>query len=263
MDFSVHSLASGSSGNALFIQAGGTRILIDAGLTILQIQKRLSKFRVAVSDLDAVFLTHEHGDHARSAHALSKWYGVPVIGNPATLAALSRDDTPVNWRALPTGDTRSVGALAVESFPVSHDAADPVGYNIYHRSFKVSLVTDTGLVTEAIASRIERADLMVVEANHDVDKLLSGPYPWSLKARIAGDLGHLSNEAAAELVARQVGGRRVCVWLAHLSATNNSPRLAKRRVQSKLDGSVLVEVAERNSAYPSWRPDAQLSFFAT
>lgn len=245
----------------MLIQAGGTRILLDAGITVLQLQKRLSKFRVSLSDLDAVFLTHEHGDHARGAYLLSKRFGVPVIANPATLTVLSREmDAPLNWQTIDTGETRIVGDLLVESFPTSHDAVDPVGYNIHHRNFKVSFLTDTGVVDESTLGKIEGANLAIVEANHDVERLINGPYPEFLKRRILSDMGHLSNEAAADLILQHLSSSRYpsTIWLAHLSETNNSPRMARRYVQKRLSdagcGNVVLDVALRDAVSLIWRP---------
>jgi phosphoribosyl 1,2-cyclic phosphodiesterase len=191
----------------MLIQAGDTKILLDAGLTTLQLQKRLSKYRVSLSDVKAVFLTHEHRDHSHSAYLLSKRFGIPVIANPATLTALSRKSTLPNCHTLDTGGSTSIGSLLIESFPVSHDAVDPVGYNIYFGKSKVSFVTDTGVAEEEILRKIEGADLAIVESNHDVDRVINGPYPHSLKERILGDAGHLSNGAAGDLILSHLSKR--------------------------------------------------------
>ncbi|MHB1000630.1 MAG: MBL fold metallo-hydrolase [Armatimonadota bacterium] len=263
MDFSVHSLASGSSGNSTLIQSGSTRILIDAGLPALQIQKLLSKFRLTLSDIDAVFLTHEHGDHSRGVFTMSKRFGVPVIANPATLTALSRESAPPNWRIIDTGDSKVVGDLLVESFPISHDAVDPVGYNIYHRKWKVSFLTDTGVVSRDTYRKMEGANLAIIESNHDVDRLINGPYPQSLKDRILSEVGHLSNKSAADLILHCADSTRTpsCIWLAHLSETNNSPRMARRYAQGRLSeagcGNVVLDVALPNASNLVWRAGSQ------
>lgn len=260
MDFSVHSLGSGSAGNSVFIQAGGTRILIDAGVNVLQLQKRLSKYRISLSDIDAVFLTHEHGDHSRSIYSLSRRYGVPIIANPATLTVLSREFAAPNWRVLDTGCSRVVGDVVVESFPISHDAVDPVGYSVYYRSWKVSLVTDTGVAGAEISAGLAGSNLAIIEANHDVERLIAGPYPESLKGRILSDTGHLSNDAASDLILRLSDTVKspTFVWLAHLSDTNNTPRLARRSIQKRLSdadcGNIILDVAPRDSAGLIWRP---------
>jgi len=243
----------------MLIQAGGTRILLDAGVAITKLKKRLSKFKVAPSDLDAVFLTHEHGDHTRSACSLSRRFGVPLIANPATLDALPDRHVIHRYTTMDTGSTLTIGDLMVESFPISHDAADPVGYNIYHREGKISYVTDTGVAGEEILSRIEGANLAIIEANHDRDRLLNGPYPQPLKERILGEFGHLSNEAAADLILSHAStGQATTFWLAHLSDTNNSPRMARRYVQRRLSEArctnAVLDVALRDIASLTWRP---------
>lgn len=261
--FSVYSLGSGSSGNSMLISAGHTRILIDVGISVLQLQKRLSKYRVRLDDLDGIFLTHEHGDHARSAYALSKRFGIPIIANPATLTVLSRESAPPNWYVLDTGCCMSLRDIVVESFPVSHDAVDPVGYNVYYGRWKVSFVTDTGVAGDEILRSVEGANLTIIEANHDVDRLLSGPYPPLLKRRILSDRGHLSNEAAADLAVSSLArsSKTSCIWLAHLSKTNNTPRMARRYVQHRLSKAgfqnIVVGVALPNAPNLTWRPTAR------
>jgi phosphoribosyl 1,2-cyclic phosphodiesterase len=263
LDFTVHSLGSGSSGNSMLVQAGGTRVLLDAGITVLQLQKRLSKFRLSLPDLNAVFLTHEHGDHAQSAYLLSKRFGVPVIANPATLTVLSRESAPPSWRTMDTGESVAIGDILVESFSISHDAVDPVGYNVYHRNWKVSFVTDMGVAGKEIVRKIENANLAIIEANHDVDRLIAGPYPEFLKRRILCEKGHLSNKAAAELILDWAGGSRrpASVWLAHLSRTNNTPRMARKYVQQRLSEegcrNVVLHVAQRDAASLVWRPGSR------
>jgi phosphoribosyl 1,2-cyclic phosphodiesterase len=244
----------------MLIQAGSTRILLDAGVSVLQLQKRLSKFRLSLKDLNAVFLTHEHGDHARSVYTLSKRFGVPIIANPATLTALAHESAPASWRPMETGASKVIGDLVIESFPISHDAVDPVGYNVYCHDVKVSLITDTGVAGKEIYGKIDGANLIIVEANHDEERLIAGPYPPSLKERILSDIGHLSNRAAADLILSHADQNRrpSCVWLAHLSDVNNSPRMARRYVQRRLSeaavGNVILDVALRDHSSLIWRP---------
>jgi len=246
----------------MLIRTGETRILLDAGMTVLQLQKRLSKFRLSLADIDAVFLTHEHGDHTRGVLPLSKRFGVPIFANPATLTVLSQEVAPPNWYTADTGSSTMLGDLRIESFPISHDAVDPVGYSIYHKTFKVSFITDTGTAGEGILRNIEDSDLAIVEANHDVERLIAGPYPQFLKRRILGDKGHLSNDAAADLILELVSTRRrtTCIWLGHLSDTNNTPGLARRHVQRRLSeagcGNVVLGVALKDTASLTWRGGA-------
>ena len=247
----------------MLVQAGGTKVLLDAGVPVMQLQKRLSKFRVAIRDLDAVFLTHEHDDHSHAVWSLSKRHGVPIIANPGTLGALY-DHLPLpTARILDTGAYLALKDLAVESFPVSHDAVEPVGYNIHYRRWKASFVTDTGVAGDSLVGRIADAGLVIVESNHDVERLISGPYPQFLKSRILSEVGHLSNEAAADLILEHAGTSRrpVCVWLAHLSRTNNTPRIARRYVQYRLSQAdrrnVVLDVIPRDCAGLTWCPSSR------
>ena len=243
----------------MLIRGGDTKILLDVGISSVQLQKRLSKFRLSISDLDAVFLTHEHDDHSHSAHLTSRRFNIPIVANPKTLTALTRKSALARSITLDTGTSINIGELIIESFPVLHDAVDPVGYNVLHGRHKVSLVTDTGVVGGSIARSVEGADLVIIEANHDVEQLRGGPYPQSLKARVLSRVGHLSNEDAASFVMEQVEENRrlSTVWLAHLSGINNSPRMARRHVQRKLSEAkcrnVVLDVAQRSAVGPTWR----------
>lgn len=247
----------------MLVQAGGTKILLDAGVPVLQLQKRLSKFKVTLQDLDGVFITHEHGDHAHSVWALSKKYHIPIIANPATLTSLEDQISLPTSQVLDTGEGFSFKDIHIESFAVSHDAVDPVGYNIYYKDRKASFVTDTGVAGKDILEKIAGAGLVILESNYDTERLVSGPYPEFLKRRILSRFGHLSNEHAADLMIRHMGGSRrpVCIWLAHLSETNNTPRMARKNMQRRLceaeHGNTSVEVIPRNYAGLTWRPGSR------
>ena len=242
----------------MLIQAGSTRILLDAGVPVTKLQKRLSKFRVTLADVDGLFLTHEHGDHAHAVWSLSKKYRIPVIANAATLTVLEDQLSLPTLRVLDTGESLAFKDIRIESFPVSHDAVEPVGYSIYYKDRKASFVTDTGVAGEGILRKIEDSSLVILESNYDTDRLVAGPYPEFLKRRILSSYGHLSNEHAADLMIRHMGGssRPVCVWLAHLSETNNTPRMARRYMQSRLSdaghGNTVVEVIPRDCAGLTW-----------
>jgi phosphoribosyl 1,2-cyclic phosphodiesterase len=219
----------------------------------------LSRFKVAPPDLDAVFLTHEHGDHIRCACGLSRTFGIPLIANAATLEALPDRHVIRRYTTMDTGSSLALGDLIIESFPVSHDAVDPVGYNIYCSGYKVSYVTDTGIADSEILRKIEGAHLAIVEANYDHERLIAGPYPQFLKNRILGDRGHLSNEAAADLILSHASKvESPTFWLAHLSRSNNSPRTARRHVQRRLSEhqctNAVLDVALRDIASLTWRP---------
>ncbi|MBV9850481.1 MAG: MBL fold metallo-hydrolase [Armatimonadetes bacterium] len=261
--FSVHALASGSSGNATLVRAGETAFLIDAGVGLRRLVSGLKAQGLELGDLSGVVVTHEHADHIQSAHALSKRYGVPLVASERTLAAIYVRRTQSPHQVLPVGDRWRVGELIVETFPVPHDAADPVGVNVLHvpSGQKVSHITDAGHVTETIRRAVRGASLLVLEANHDVYRLRAGDYPGHLKARILGERGHLSNEAAVGLLCEHALAQGPhTVWLAHLSKENNTPKLAlgyaKATVAVETNCPVVFDVARRDRPSAIWTPGA-------
>lgn len=255
----VHALASGSSGNAFLVQAGETNLLLDAGLSQRMLASHLSRFGVGAAGLEAIFLTHEHVDHAASAGAMSRRATAPVVANAATLEAASqRSELPFATSELPTGSERGFGCIGVRSFPVSHDAAEPVGYVLEIGSQRIVYCTDVGSVTPAVQEALQGATLAIVESNHDLAWLLRGPYTQEMKARVASPTGHLSNaDCAALLAQRLIEGGPLTVWLAHLSRVNNSPALARRSVLAGITIQTAVplvlEIALRDHPSVSWR----------
>ncbi|HZO87123.1 MAG TPA: MBL fold metallo-hydrolase [Chthonomonadaceae bacterium] len=258
-DVRVHALASGSSGNAMLVQAGQTNLLIDAGLPLRTLSPLLSRRGVGVADLDAILLTHEHTDHSCGAGPLARRTGAPLIANAATLAAYAERDTlPFPTRELPTGGVVGIGAIGVRSFPIPHDAAETVGFVLTVGDQRIAYVTDVGSVTSEVRAALCGATLAIVEANHDIDWLWRGPYTEEMKARVASDTGHLSNVSCADLLAERLEeGGPLCVWLAHLSRVNNSPSLARRSVTARIAEQtrvpVALEVALRDHPSVSWR----------
>lgn len=256
MTLTLTSLASGSSGNAFLLRAGATCILIDAGLPASTIMRHLADQHLEPAQLAAVLLTHEHSDHVQAAGTLSRRLGLPVVANAATLDAAERQVGEMRRRQLPVGDCLDLGEIAVASFAVPHDAAAPVGYLISHCQGTICLATDLGAACADLRQPLAAADLIVIEANHDRERLIRGPYPPALKARILGEQGHLSNDEAAELLVPVLRDRPRCVWLAHLSAVNNGPTLARRTVAGRLAAAgvrqVRLEVLKRDRPSPTW-----------
>jgi len=222
-------LGSGSRGNSTLVRTARTDLLIDAGLSARQIGLRLRASGADPAAVDAVLLTHEHTDHLRGLPVLQRRFPVPVLGNEATLAAAgpALADAPEAW-AFATGEAFTCGDFAVTSFAVSHDAAEPVGYVLEAEGTRVAYVTDLGCLTPQIVSLVRGCHVVILEANHDVDMLWSGPYPWPTKERIAGALGHLDNATGAAHVAAIAGSDTKHLVLAHLSQNNNEPGLARR-----------------------------------
>lgn len=262
-DVRVHALASGSSGNAVLVQAGTTNLLIDAGLPLRTLAPLLSRRGIAANGLDAILLTHEHTDHSCGAGPLSRRCGAPIVANAATLDAYAgREELPFTATELPTGSEMGIGEIGVRSFPVSHDAVDAVGFILEVGQTRITYFTDCGCRTPALQEALCGANLAIVEANHDIDWLWRGPYTEEMKARVASPTGHLSNADCADLLAERLEeGGSLCVWLAHLSRVNNSPALARRSVLARIAEQtrvpVSLEVALRDHPSVSWRRGAR------
>ena len=221
----ITTLASGSGGNSLLVSGGGTHILIDAGISYRRITTALNQLNIDPATLSAVLVTHEHTDHVCGLSTMIKKLSVPIYASAGTAYQLChRIGLPAD-RIYPfrAGIGFSVGALRCTSFSTPHDAADSVGYTVALDGEKMALATDLGHVTDTVRRAVLGSQVVVLESNHDIDWLHSGPYPYSLKQRILGDRGHLCNEAGAQLAAQAVQAGAHTVILAHLSRENNTP----------------------------------------
>ena len=240
-------LASGSSANCTLIANESTRLLIDAGLSLRETVARLATLDVAAESLTAVCVTHEHADHQTSLGALQRKFGVGLYANAPTVEALERKTRlrDLDWNIFTTGQPFTIGDLSVLAFSVPHDSYEPVGFVVSDGQARIGVVTDMGLPTESIRQRLKNCDALVLECNHDEELLHASSRPWSLKQRIAGRQGHLSNRQAADLIADVAGTRLQTVLLAHLSQDCNRPELAlatcrKRLASAQLDRVTLV-----------------------
>lgn len=250
----VQSLASGSSGNAYLLQSGATTVLIDCGIGLRELRRCLASWELSLAELDGVILTHEHGDHVRSLGPLLAM-GLPVYATPGTADALGlthEQFSRISWLRPFT-----LGSLDVTPIETSHDAAEPCGLMVQTRGVGIAIITDLGETTPSTAETAAEADLLVLESNHCLHMLRSGPYPAHLKRRVASKLGHLSNDQCAELVCgvstRDAGPGHV--WLAHLSATNNSARVASEATVRQLrscGAQLVVSVLPRGRPGPLW-----------
>ncbi len=227
-------LASGSRGNATLIEADGCRLLIDAGLSAREIDRRLREIDLCADDLDAVLITHEHHDHVTGIGPLARRHKIPVYIVRETAAAITRLGAIEDLRYFAAGDRFMLGSLEILSFSTTHDAVDPVGFVIDSAEGRIGYATDLGLSTRLVVNVLERCRVLVLETNHDEQMLLDGPYPWSLKQRIQGRLGHLSNRTAAGLLQQLAWDGLEAVFLAHLSAENNHPDLAQQEINQCL-----------------------------
>jgi len=219
-------LGSGSSGNCAVVSTGSTTLLVDAGLSARQIVLRLESIGLTLDDLDGILLTHEHQDHTGGLEVLSRGRALPLFCTALTqehLLGNRRFRTPPAWRLMQTGSAFEYRDLRIESFPVPHDAVDPVGYVLATDGARLGILSDVGFVTNLIKDRLRGSDTLFVEANYDTQLLEADTKrPWSTKQRIAGRHGHLSNEAVRELLASVASPSWRRIYLTHLSRDCNS-----------------------------------------
>jgi phosphoribosyl 1,2-cyclic phosphodiesterase len=217
-------LASGSRGNAIFISDGATGILLDAGLSASEIKHRLKSRGLSPGDLNAILLSHEHSDHTQSAGVLSRQLKLPIylsrkIKNKAPLGKSVHE-----LRTFDCGLPFQIKNMTVHPFSISHDATDPVGFTIGQNGSRIGIATDLGSVTPHVKTQLKDCHLLIIEANHDPEMLINGPYPWPLKKRIQSRRGHLSNQQSKHLLQELQHCKLQHVILAHLSETNNNPQ---------------------------------------
>jgi phosphoribosyl 1,2-cyclic phosphodiesterase len=230
-------LGSGSGGNAVVVESGERRILIDAGFSCRELARRMALLGVDPKGIAAVVLTHEHQDHCRGVDGFAKRYKVPVLATAGTREGAGlREDRFRSTVLIRSGEPREVAGFVIEPFLIPHDAAEPVGFVVEDPcGRRLGLVADVGCRTSLAWGRLRDLDILVLETNHDLDMLRNGPYPWSLKQRVAGRHGHLSNREAAEGLPELMGERLSWVALYHLSRTNNLPALAAAAIGEALD----------------------------
>lgn len=233
--FYVAVLASGSKGNATLVSYGEQHFLIDMGISCRAVVTKLKEQGIAPEQLAAIFITHEHIDHIRGLETWCKKYQVPIYTSELTWRAILGRFSSLERRSCRVmGKPLEVGALTIESFQIPHDAIDPHGYIFCHEDgHKCTYLTDTGFVTPIVEQAVAGAKVLVLEANHDIEMLKNGPYPYELKQRILSTRGHLSNASAAQLLSKQARLPEI-VFLAHLSEENNRPALARETVEQAL-----------------------------
>ena len=261
-------LASGSSGNAFLLQTDRTRLLFEAGLRLPRLRQLLANEGVQPERLSAILVSHEHTDHCLAAKEMAASYDIPICSNAAVLRATGTRELK-QATVIEIDQPTLFGDVEVTCFPVSHDAVRPVGFLIRAARRTIAIATDLGEPTPELLEAVAQADLVVLEANHDLQMLKRGRYPYHLQRRVSGPKGHLSNDQAASILTKHVKGEAVDVWLAHLSRENNTPGLATKTVKRALRDvgleSVALGVASRDRPSLRWtgvpRP-RQLSLFA-
>lgn len=219
-------LASGSKGNSLFVDTGATKFLVDAGLSAREIVNRLASIGIDGSELNGIFISHEHTDHIRGAGTLARRLGLPVFISCRTHSQSKETFKRNDIVEFESGCSFSFRDLTIDPFPITHDASDPVGFVVESAQGRIGIATDLGIATRLVKDKLKQCRVLVLESNHDEDMLMNGPYPWHLKQRIKSRHGHLSNNDAVELLDELINPHLEGVFLAHLSETNNDPVLA-------------------------------------
>lgn len=230
-------LYSSSKGNSIYVSDGKTNILIDAGVSASKITASLSEIGVSPKDIDGIFVTHEHSDHVAGIGVLTRKYSIPVYANHATFDAFANgpySPSTICMRPFVTGMDVKVGSMVVRPFGTPHDSMESVGYTITIDGRKLAVATDTGCVTKSMLNALAGSEAVVIEANHDVDMLRSGMYPYPLKKRILSDSGHLCNENCAWLATQLALWGTKHIVLGHLSENNNTPEKAYNAVHTML-----------------------------
>jgi len=235
--FQISVLASGSSGNSLYIETSQQKILVDAGLSGKKIDELFKEIDRAPCDLDKILITHEHSDHTKGVGILARKYELDIYANEKTWHAIDGKLGMIDKNQkhiFEMGKVKTFGDLDVESFGVSHDARSSQFYSFHKQNKTFVVLTDTGYVSENLRNIIKGADAYLIESNHDVGMLLLGSYSWNLKQRILSDVGHISNEDAANVMAEIIGENTRRVYLGHLSRENNLVELAHLTMKNKL-----------------------------
>jgi phosphoribosyl 1,2-cyclic phosphodiesterase len=247
------SLGSGSSGNAMVVQSAATAVMLDCGFGVADVNRRLARLGMNVDALDAIIVTHEHGDHIGGVAKIARRHHVPVWMSHGTWRGLESMFDGIQVNLVEGHAAFAVGDILVEPFPVPHDAREPAQYVFGNGAVRLGVLTDTGESTRHIERMLAACDAIVLECNHDVDMLARSNYPARLRRRIASRVGHLDNAAAATLLARVAGSHLRHVIAAHLSQQNNTPELARAALASALDCSPdWIGVAYQDSGF-DWR----------
>ncbi|UPM54345.1 MBL fold metallo-hydrolase [Gottfriedia acidiceleris] len=237
LHFSV--LASGSTGNALYVGTEKTKLLVDTGLSGKAMESLFKEINRDIKEVSGILVTHEHSDHIKGLGVLARRYQIPIYANEKTWKAMNHliGEIPTEQKFIFNMETTiQFGDIEVESFGVSHDAAEPMFYVFHHNKKKFVTITDTGYVSDRMKGIISNADMYIFESNHDVEMLRMGRYPWSIKRRILSDVGHVSNEDAALAMSDVIGDKTKRIYLAHLSQDNNMKELARMSVTQTLEG---------------------------
>lgn len=253
------SIASGSSGNCIYTGSDNTHLLVDAGISAKRIEAGLKELQVEGKDIQGLLITHEHSDHIKGVGVLARRYGLPIYATEGTVEQMRHMDClgavdKSLYHVIHADEAFRIGDVDIEPFRISHDAAEPVAYRFRCGDKSAAVATDMGFYNDYIVEHLKELDVLLLEANHDIQMLQVGPYPYPLKQRILGDRGHLSNESAGQLLCRVLHDHMKKIYLGHLSKENNYAELAYEtvRLEIQLDpvsygpGDFDIQVASRD-----------------
>jgi phosphoribosyl 1,2-cyclic phosphodiesterase len=250
------SLGSGSAGNALIVEAGTTRLLLDCGFGIREIVNRLARYDIPPESLNGILVTHEHDDHAGGVFKFANKYRIPVWLTHGTLTMSERhfpSQSELKIHIIDSHESLSIQDLEVHPFPVPHDAREPVQFTFSDGRRKLGVLTDTGASTVHIEQMLSGCDALMLECNHDIDMLMNGPYAAPLKQRVKSRLGHLDNASASELLSRLDNSKLQHIVAAHLSAKNNHPQLVRKALSEVLNcKEEWIGIADQSAGF-DWR----------
>ncbi len=255
------SIASGSSGNCIYVGSEQTNLLVDAGVSAKKIESGLHGIDIRPDSLEGILITHEHSDHISGLGILARKYHIPIFATLETIGAIRRikaigEIEEGLFRPVKPQEAFRINDILVEPFATSHDASNPVCYTMSSEGHKIGIATDLGMYDDYIVNSLQGSDLLMIEANHDVNMLMVGRYPYYLKQRILGDRGHLSNDTSADLISKLLSPSLRYIQLAHLSKENNYEELAYETVCCELSGrgcdfsSLNLSVAHRDVPSP-------------
>lgn len=233
----IASIASGSSGNCIYIGSDTTHLLVDVGISGKRVEQGVNELDLSMSDIDGILITHEHSDHIAGLGVLARKYNIPIYATPLTKEAILDPRSKVGnidsdlICEIYKDDKLTIKDIIVNPMKISHDAVDPVAYRFKNEGKQVAICTDLGTFDEYTVESLKGMNALFLESNHDVNMLQVGPYPYYLKRRILGDRGHLSNERAGELLSKIMHDNMHTVYLSHLSKENNLPQLAYESVR--------------------------------
>ncbi len=249
------SLGSGSRGNCTLVEAGGTTILVDCGFSMRETERRLQRLSREIQEIDAILVTHEHGDHVRGVASLAKKYAIPVWSSRGTAKAAKLEGLAElgQWNCIDIHQQFEIGALQVQPVPVPHDAKEPCQFVFSDGDWRLGVLTDTGSITPYIEEQYSGCDAFILEANHDEEMLAQGAYPNSLKQRVGGNFGHLNNSQAKNLLDTIDISKLQYLVASHISDKNNTVALARDKMSEALDADASwIDVASQDEGL-DWR----------